>query len=105
MTTPDSTQSPAGMALLRLLAANDALAADHQAVALIDRPGVLVVIVDTPRAWGMWVYAVRSAASGPSEFHRGQHMTTAENVVDGWPVQVIRTAAYPAERARLVVAA
>ena len=95
---PNPTQNPARLALLRLLAADDALPLDRQAVALLNRPTVLVVIVDTPEAWGYWVYAVRSAASGPTEFHRGEHMTTAENVVNGWPVQVIKTAAFPAER-------
>lgn len=92
------TQSPARAALRQLLATDDALPTDRRAVALLDRPTVLVVIVDTPEAWGVWVYAVRTVASGPTEFHRSEHLTIAENVVGGWPVQVIRTAQYPVER-------
>ena len=94
---PNSTQNAARLALLRLLAADDALPTDCQAVALLNRPTVLVVIVDTPLAWGVWVHAVQVAAQLPTEFHRGEHITTAENIVNGWPVQVIKTAAFPAE--------
>jgi len=96
--TVQPTQSPARIALLRLLAADDALPTDRRAVALINRPTALVVIVDTPLAWGIWVHAIQLAAKAPTEFHRGEHMTTAENVINGWPVQVIKTAAFPAER-------
>jgi hypothetical protein len=98
MTVVQLTQSPAATAFRRLLAADDALPADRRAVVLLDRPTALVVIVDTPLAWGVWVDAVHLAAQSPTVFHRGEHLTVAENVVDGWPVQVIKTPPYPTER-------
>lgn len=98
-----NSQSPARLALLRLLATDDSLPTDRQAVALLNRPDVLVVIVDTPAAWGVWVHAIGEAAGQPTEYHRGEHLLTAENVVAGWPVQVVKTAPFPAEH--LAVAA
>lgn len=101
--SPEVTQSPARLALRRILATDYELPTSWQAVAVMDRPGCIVVIVDTPEAWGRWVYAIGTASDQPNEIRRGVHLLTAENVVAGWPVQVVKVQPFPAEH--LAVAA
>lgn len=87
---PQSIHSPASRALAALFAADDGMPESCHAVALFDRPNIVVVLLDSAEAWAAWVVAVQELTGDHVCAQAGIHVATAEAVVCGCPVMVLR---------------
>lgn len=83
-----STQSPAAAALAALFATDDALPEAWKSAALIDRTTDVVVLLDTVEAWSAWTVLLDHGCNYAA--HVSEHLMTAQCVVAGVPVLVVK---------------